>query len=155
GVEQNADQEGATERLRCVGVAMTSVVVPVVIVAAVIVSLMTHARNHSTLSHTSSATVISAWSPLFASTLDCRGATAATDWSGGVGMSRRRYIVERAGARWKIRIEDLEHGPYESQLEAITAAIAAAQRAGADEAMATEVLVQRLDPTYRIVWTFG
>jgi hypothetical protein len=70
-------------------------------------------------------------------------------------MLRRRYMVERAGTRWKIRIEDQEHGDYDSQLEAITAAIAAANRDGTDEAASTQVLVQRLDPTYRIVWTFG
>src|SRR5437660_11393055 len=70
-------------------------------------------------------------------------------------MPRRRYLVERVGARWKIRIEDQELGPYLSQIEAVSAAIDAAQQAGADEADGTQVLVQRLDPTYRIIWTFG
>ena len=70
-------------------------------------------------------------------------------------MSRRRYLVERAGARWKIRIEDEEHGLYATQAEAATAAIDAAHRAGAEQEEGTQVLVQRLDPTYRIIWTYG
>ena len=70
-------------------------------------------------------------------------------------MPRRRYLVERVGARWKIRIEDQELGPYLSQTEAVAAAIEAAQQAGPEEADGTQVLVQRLDPTYRIIWTFG
>jgi hypothetical protein len=70
-------------------------------------------------------------------------------------MSRRRYLVERLGDRWKIRIEGQEHGPYATQGEAIAAAIDAAYRTGPGEAEGTQVLVQRLDPTYRILWTFG
>jgi len=70
-------------------------------------------------------------------------------------MPRRRYLVERVGTRWKIRIEEHELGPYVSQAEAVSAAIDAAQQAGPDETDGTQVLVQRLDPTYRIIWTFG
>jgi hypothetical protein len=70
-------------------------------------------------------------------------------------MSRRRYLVERIGTRWKVRIEDQERGPYSTQGEAIAAAINAAQQAGPAEPDGTQVLVQRLDPTYRILWTFG
>ena len=70
-------------------------------------------------------------------------------------MPRRRYLIERVGTRWKIRLEDQEHGPYLTQGEAIAAAIDAAHRAGDEEPDGTQVLVQRLDPTYRIIWTFG
>ena len=70
-------------------------------------------------------------------------------------MARRRFLVERVGSRWKVRVEDQEHGPYASQTEAIAAAIDAAQQAGSAQADGTQVLVQRLDPTYRILWTFG
>ncbi len=70
-------------------------------------------------------------------------------------MARLRYLVERVGTRWKIRIDEQEHGPYATQGEAIAAAIDAAQRAGDGEPDGTQVLVQRLDPTYRIIWTFG
>jgi hypothetical protein len=70
-------------------------------------------------------------------------------------MPRRRYLVERIGTRWKIRIEHQEHGPYATQSEAVAAAIDAAHRSGPAETDGTQVLVQRLDPTYRILWTFG
>jgi hypothetical protein len=70
-------------------------------------------------------------------------------------MTRRRYLVERAGIHWKIRIEDHQQGAYATQCEAVAAAIEAAHQAGPAEAHGTQVLVQRLDPTYRIVWTFG
>ena len=70
-------------------------------------------------------------------------------------MSRRRYLVERVGARWKIRIEDQVPCSYASQSEAIAAAIEAAQQVGLTQADGAEVLVQRLEPTYRILWTFG
>jgi len=70
-------------------------------------------------------------------------------------MSRRRYLVERLGARWKIRTEHQEHGPYATQSEAIAAAIDAAQRTGPAERHGAQVLVQQLGPTYRILWTFG
>ncbi len=66
-------------------------------------------------------------------------------------MPRRRYLVERLGGGWKIRIEHQEHGPYATQGEAIAAAIDAAHRAGPEQADGTQVLVQRLDPTYRIL----
>ena len=52
-------------------------------------------------------------------------------------------------------MEDQELGPYGSQAEAVGVAIDAAQQAGPDEVDGTQVLVQRLDPTYRIIWTFG
>jgi hypothetical protein len=70
-------------------------------------------------------------------------------------MSRRRYLVERLGARWKIRTELREHGPYETQSEAIAAAIDAAQRIGPTERHGAQVLMQQRGPTYRILWTFG
>jgi len=76
---------------------------------------------------------------------------------GGIkqNMSRRRFLVERVGTRWKVRVEDQEHGPYATQAEAIEAAIDAANRDGPTQADGAQVLVQRLDPTYRILWTFG
>jgi Uncharacterized protein conserved in bacteria (DUF2188) len=70
-------------------------------------------------------------------------------------MSRRRYLVERLGDRWKIRSEHQEHGPYASQSEAIAAAIDAAQRTGPAERHGAQVLVQQRGPTYRVLWTFG
>ena len=70
-------------------------------------------------------------------------------------MARLRYLVERAGTRWRVRLEDHEQGPYATQCEAALAAIEAAQQAGPDEVHGTQVLIQRLDPTYRIIWTFG
>jgi hypothetical protein len=69
-------------------------------------------------------------------------------------MPRQRFLVERVGS-WKVRVEDQEHGPYATQTEAVVAALEAAQLAGPAQADGTQVLVQRLGPTYRILWTFG
>jgi hypothetical protein len=59
------------------------------------------------------------------------------------------------------RASDLRHALWQatfrgkSPCEAATAAIHAAHRAGAEREEGTQVLVQRLDPTYQIVWTYG
>ena len=52
-------------------------------------------------------------------------------------MARRRFLVERVGSRWKVRVEDQEQGLYATQTEAVVAAIDAAHQAGPAQADGT------------------
>lgn len=67
-------------------------------------------------------------------------------------MKCRQLRVERLGARWKIKMGDIQRSPYASKLLAIEAAIDAARRLDSDGG-STQVLVQQDDCSYRVLWT--
>jgi hypothetical protein len=67
----------------------------------------------------------------------------------------KQYRVEPHGERWRFKVDGTQHGPFTSKIEAIAAAIAAAQRLGPEFHDRSQVLVQQVDRSYRVLWTHG
>jgi hypothetical protein len=67
----------------------------------------------------------------------------------------KQYRVEPEGEGWRIKVDDTRHGPFTSKIEAIAAAIGAAQNLGPESVARSQVLVQQTDRSYRALWTHG
>jgi hypothetical protein len=70
-------------------------------------------------------------------------------------MQRKKFLVEHYAAQWKITADGAAFGSFAEKRDAITFAVDAAYRVGPLHRLGTQVLIQRRDGTYRIVWTFG
>ncbi len=70
-------------------------------------------------------------------------------------MAGKQYRVEPQGACWRFKVDDTQHGPFASKIEAIAAAISAAQRLDPALHWRSQVLVQQVDRSYRALWTHG
>jgi hypothetical protein len=71
-------------------------------------------------------------------------------------MARIQYVVGPAGAgAWKISYSEKEFGPYRTQGEAISAAVDAAHRAGAENAEGAQVVLQGFDGEFLTEWNYG
>jgi hypothetical protein len=69
-------------------------------------------------------------------------------------MARAQYFVVLHGGEWKVKFGDNHYGPYNTQKEAITAAVNAAHGSGKNGYDA-QVLVQGQDNKFRTEWTYG
>jgi hypothetical protein len=69
-------------------------------------------------------------------------------------MARARYFVVLHEGQWKINYEGTHYGPYDTQRDAIRAAVDAAHRWG-KEGHDAQVLVQGADNEFRTEWTYG
>jgi hypothetical protein len=67
----------------------------------------------------------------------------------------KQFRVESQDGRWQIKVDGAQHGPFTSKVEAIAAAIAAAQRLAPEFQDRSQVLVQQVDRSYRALWTHG
>lgn len=69
-------------------------------------------------------------------------------------MARLQYVVVLKGGQWKISFQGQDYGPYNTQRDAIRAAVNAAHEAGRRGTDA-QVLVQGTDNRFRTEWTYG
>lgn len=69
-------------------------------------------------------------------------------------MAAEQYFILNDNNEWKISFNGKQYGPYETQQEAIEAAIDAAYAMG-DIGIDSEVLVQDPDQPLRTAWSFG
>ena len=67
---------------------------------------------------------------------------------------KAQYFVLNDDGHWKIKAGYRFTGPYDSQTEAMYAAIDYAEKDG-QAGRAAEVLVQGEDRAYRVEWTYG
>ncbi len=67
----------------------------------------------------------------------------------------KQYRVEPEGERWRIKVDGTQHGPFTSKIEAIAAAIDDAERLDPELQRRSQVLVQQVDRSYRVLWTHG
>jgi hypothetical protein len=71
-------------------------------------------------------------------------------------MARIQYVVEPDGAgAWKISYAEKEFGPYRTQGEAISAAVDAAYRAGAENSEGAQVVLHGSDGLFLTEWNYG
>ncbi len=70
-------------------------------------------------------------------------------------MQRKKFLVEHDAAQWKITADAAAFGSFAEKRDAIAFAIDVAYRAGPFHRLGSQVLLQRRDGTYRIIWTFG
>lgn len=69
-------------------------------------------------------------------------------------MARTIYYVVLHQGQWKIKMNDVHYGPYETQAKAIAAAKSAAY-ANARKQIDSQVLVQGGNNQFRTEWTYG
>lgn len=69
-------------------------------------------------------------------------------------MARLQYFVVLHQAEWKISFNQKHFGPYNTQAEAIQAAVDAAHQSGRSGHDA-QVLVQGMNNQFRTEWTYG
>jgi hypothetical protein len=69
-------------------------------------------------------------------------------------MARAHYYVVLHEGEWKIKLDGTHYGPYKTQREAIQAAVATANKAGA-QGHDAQVLVQGENHQFRTEWTYG
>ena len=73
---------------------------------------------------------------------------------GRILMARAQYVVVRHEGQWKISFESKHYGPYQTQTDAIRAAVDAAHDAGS-KGHDAQVLVQATNNQFRTEWTYG
>jgi hypothetical protein len=69
-------------------------------------------------------------------------------------MTAEQYLIIQDNGEWKISFKDKQYGPYESQQEAIDAAIDCACAMG-DIGIDAQVLVQEVDKEQRTAWSYS
>ena len=69
-------------------------------------------------------------------------------------MAAEQYFILEDNNEWKISFNDKLYGPYDTQQEAIEAAIDVAYAMG-DIGIDTEVLVRDTDQKLRTEWSYG
>ncbi|CFX09478.1 conserved protein of unknown function [Candidatus Filomicrobium marinum] len=69
-------------------------------------------------------------------------------------MARNQYFVVLHDGQWKISFNQKHFGPFNTQADAIRAAVDAAHSAGRNGKDA-QVLVQGRDNRFRTEWTYG
>ncbi len=69
-------------------------------------------------------------------------------------MAREQYFVVNHQSEWKISYAGNHYGPYQTQRDAIRAAVDAAHSAG-KKGFDAQVLVQGVDSKFRTEWTYG
>jgi hypothetical protein len=69
-------------------------------------------------------------------------------------MARVRYYVVLHQSQWKIEHEGKHYGPYQTQKQAIRAAVDTAHKAG-QQGHDAQVLVQGANNQFRTEWTYG
>jgi hypothetical protein len=69
----------------------------------------------------------------------------------GDTVARTQYVVVNEQGQWKIAFAGKHYGPYNTQANAIRAAVDAAHRAKGD----AQVLVQGQNGQFRTEWTYG
>ena len=69
-------------------------------------------------------------------------------------MAQAQYVVVNTCGQWMIAHEGKHYGPYETQEQALRGAIKAAQSSG-KRGHEAEVLLQALDNTTGLEWTYG
>jgi hypothetical protein len=69
-------------------------------------------------------------------------------------MARVRYFVVLQEGEWKIKSGHEHSGPYDTQRDAIRAAVHAAHEAG-KRGKDAQVIVQGTDHRFRTEWTYG
>ena len=70
-------------------------------------------------------------------------------------MAKAVYTVVLHENEWKVRFLGKHNGPYETQMEAIAAAVKAATNAGKINPGGAEVRVQGPNNNFRTEWTNG
>ena len=71
-------------------------------------------------------------------------------------MLRTQYVVLQRGGQWKVKFEGKHYGPFNTQREAIRAAIDQAYKAGNQAAHAPRVLVEStFNSKLQTEWTYG
>jgi len=65
-----------------------------------------------------------------------------------------QYFVVLHEGQWKVKVGDRHTGAYDSQRQAIKAAVEAAQKGGS-ATNTTQVIVQGEDHKFRAEWTYG
>ena len=76
-----------------------------------------------------------------------------TDWD-RVHMAVEQYFILQDNNEWKISFSDKLYGPYDTQQDAIEAAIDAAYAMG-NIGIDVQVLVRDADQKLRIAWSYG
>lgn len=69
-------------------------------------------------------------------------------------MAAEQYFIVQDNNEWKISFKDKHYGPFDSQQEAIEAAIDAAYAMG-NIGIDAEVLVQDADQKLSTAWSYG
>jgi hypothetical protein len=69
-------------------------------------------------------------------------------------MARAHYYVVLHEGQWKISFDGKHYGPYNTQADAINAAVDAAHKAG-HQGHDAQVLVQGANNQFRTEWTYG
>ncbi len=69
-------------------------------------------------------------------------------------MAAEQYFIVNDNNEWKFSFNDKQYGPYDTQQDAVEAAIDEAYAIGEIE-IDTEVLVQDAEQKLRPAWTFG
>lgn len=69
-------------------------------------------------------------------------------------MARTQYFVVLHQGEWKITLNGKHYGPYDTQKNAIRAAVDAAHKEGQNGRDA-QVLIQGTDNKFRTEWTYG
>jgi hypothetical protein len=69
-------------------------------------------------------------------------------------MAAEQYFIVQDNNEWKISFKDEHYGPYDTQQEAIEAAIDAAYAMG-EIGIDAQVLVQDADQKLRTEWSYG
>lgn len=70
-------------------------------------------------------------------------------------MARAQYYVVNHQGQWKITLDGVHYGPYQTQAAAIRAAVDAAHKAGGQGHSGAQVLVQGVNNQFRTEWTYG
>ena len=69
-------------------------------------------------------------------------------------MARAQYVVVNKGGQWMIALDGQHYGPYDTQGDAIRAAVDTAHSAG-KKGFDSQVLIQGVDNKFRTEWTYG
>jgi hypothetical protein len=69
-------------------------------------------------------------------------------------LPKVEYLIVPDGAKWKVKLGNLEYSPYDTLAKAIAAAIDGAHAAGKSGFYAS-VVVQQADGRCRTIWTYG
>jgi len=70
-------------------------------------------------------------------------------------MARAVYYVVLQAGQWKVKVGDKHYGPYQTQRNAIRAAVEAANKVGQTDPEGAQVVVQGENNQFRIEWTYG
>lgn len=75
-------------------------------------------------------------------------------WLNNLPLAQEKWFVLRHQGRWKVRRNELFHGPYDLQAEAMRAAVDEAHKAGR-KGTGAQVFLQVQDEQFRLEWTYG